>query len=182
MTELPPATESQARAYANGQPSCSEIITSRLRVTQTLTPEALVNGGLRLGISGPRRTAQFGEECPEPFGEARSGGQPVPCQKQIGVGTAERIPCVGEQVKGQPRVEFRVVDLPAHQSAILIVLYEVVVGVGWKSQRAQAQGIQHWHAQQAQFGPGGFEMPYVEVDQVMADEATTVPGKVIKLR
>ena len=105
----------------------------------------------------------------------------MPGDKQVRVGFGKRLSLVGKQVERLPRIEFRIVALPSHQATILIVLDELVVGIGGKRQGAQAQGVQRRHPQQAQLRCGSFEAPQVEIDQVVADEAIAGFGEIIEL-
>ena len=105
----------------------------------------------------------------------------MPGKKQVRVDSSKRLPLIGKKVKRLTRVEFRIVDLSSDQAAVLIVLDQLVVGVGRKRQGAQTQSVQHRHAEHAHVRCSSFEVPYVEVNQVVADETVAGLGEFIKL-
>ena len=76
---------------------------------------------------------------------------------------------VAEDLQGEADVELRIVDAPALELAVVVVLGQVVIGVARKGQGAELQGIDRWQLQQAQVGLGGFEVGQVEGNEVMAE-------------
>ena len=105
----------------------------------------------------------------------------MPGNEQIGVRVPQCILLVRKQFQRQPRVQFRIVDLPAHERAILIVLDEAMIGIRRKRQGTQAQGVQHRHAEQLHPRRRCPEMFQIKLDQIVAGEAIATRRKVVDL-
>ena len=52
---------------------------------------------------------------------------------------------IAEYVQRQPGIEFRIVQPPAFQLSVLIMLYQVVIGIARKSERVEAQRVHRDH-------------------------------------
>ena len=61
-------------------------------------------------------------------------GQPMPCFKQATRHIAQRGLLIVENFQRKPSVEFRVVQSPAFELSILIVLDEAVIGIAGKGE------------------------------------------------
>ena len=88
---------------------------------------------------------------------------------------------IAKHIKSQAGVQLRVVQPPALELAILIVLYQVVIGVARKGQRIEPQGIHHGQPEQAQIRLGRSQMRCVERHQVMAEQKGGALGEGIQL-
>ena len=124
----------------------------------------LVDGGVGLGVAGPFGFAEAGEKQVATAWLAARGRQPVPGGEQLRVGFGQGPLLVAKYVQDQAGVEFRVVDLPALQPTVLVVLDQVVVGVARKGQGTELQGVDRRKVQQAQVGLGRLEVGQVESD------------------
>ena len=64
------------------------------------------------------------------------GGQQVPGGQEIGVRLRQSPTLVAEDLQGEAGVELRILDAPAFEPAVLLVLDQVVLGIARKGQGA----------------------------------------------
>ena len=81
---------------------------------------------------------------------------------------------VGQHLKHQSRVKFRVVHMPRLQPSVLIMLHQMVVGVARKGQGVQPQCVDRGRAQGSQTRPIGHQMRQIVAQDVMADQMPCV--------
>ena len=147
MTELPPDTDSQARAYANSQPRWAAFAMTIRACSRQAAPArreridecASASDGLGEHLREEKKMSK-----PSPP-SARS--QPMPGGEQVRRGIPESPPLVGENLDGQPGVQLGVVDAPTPELAVLIVLDQVVVGVSGEGQGIEPKCIDRRHLQ-----------------------------------
>ena len=105
------------------------------------------NGGLGVGFAGTGHPSNRSKEGVEPGvtgiapPSAGQCGQPVPGDESVRTRTVQRLSLVVKQLECKARVKFRVIALPPHQTAVLVVLDQVMVGMGGKGQWTQAQCV-----------------------------------------
>ena len=86
-----------------------------------------MDGSVGLGVCWSEGVAQAGEEEVTAGCLVVRGGQPVPGGQEFRVRLRQGSALVAEDLQGEAGVELRVVDAPALEQAVLIVLDEVVV-------------------------------------------------------
>ena len=94
----------------------------------------------------------------------------MPGRQQFRRGLRQSSQLVDESFDGQLTVQKRVVALPAHQTTILVVLHQMVVGVAGEGQGVEAQGIHNRQFQDAQVRVEGLQMGDVEGNDVVAQQ------------
>ena len=139
-------------------------------------------GGLRFGVRRAARAAEFRKESVHGavLAVGHGGHQPVPRRQEIGLGFLECAALVPEDLQRQSRVQLRIVQLPAPQRAVLVVLYEVVIGVAGKGERAEAEGVHRRQFEQPQIGLLRPQVGQVESDQVVAEDEGGAVGEIIE--
>ena len=89
-------------------------------------------------------------------------------------------PLVFEQLQRNTGVQLGVIDLAAPESAVLVMLDQVVVRITRKGQGAEAEGIHLRKLQQLQAGHGGLEMGDVEGDEIVTQQNVRPLCKVVQ--
>ena len=137
-----------------------------------------------LGLHGPGRTTKRREEIVEGAVHAiRLGrGQPVPGRQQGWLGFAQRLPLLAEDRQREAGVQFRVIDPPAHEAAVLIVLDQAVIGIAREGERAEPQRVHRRQGEQPQVGLRRLEVGQVEGNQVVAEEEGDAVGERVEPR
>ena len=87
---------------------------------------------------------------------------------------------IAEHLQRQAGVQLRIVQLPAPERAVLVVLYEMVIGIAGKGERAEAQGVDRGQPEQPQIGFRRPQVGQVEGDQVMAENEGGAVREIIK--
>ena len=93
-----------------------------------------------LGVGRPRRSAQTFEEQVE-SGVGRPAGEPVPGCQQVWGRFEQFFLLVRECLQGEPRVQFRIVQAPALELSVLIVLDQMVIRVAREGERVEPQRV-----------------------------------------
>ena len=97
------------------------------------------DGRARFRVRRAARTAEIREQDVQ--GTVRVLGlrrdEPVPRRHKAGLGFPERFALVVEDLQRQTGVQLRVVQLPAPEPAVLVVLHEMVIGVAGEGQRTE---------------------------------------------
>ena len=147
ITELPPDTDSQARAYASLptelgasdmtiRASCrQEAPSRRARIDEF----ASVSDGLGEHLMDEKKISN-----PSPPSAVVSQCQAV--SRSVGA-SLRALHWLARTLQSQPCVQFGVVDAAAPELAVLIVLDQVVIGVSWEGQGVEPQGIDRRHSQ-----------------------------------
>ena len=138
----------------------------------------------RLGIRRAAQAANLGEKIVEGAARAlRLGrGQPVPRRQQVRRGFPQRLPLVAEDIQRETGVEFRIVYSPALESAVLVVLDQVMIGIAGKGEGAEPQRIQRREFQQPQVRLRRGQMGQVEGNQVVAQNERRPVGEIVQRR
>jgi hypothetical protein len=132
-----------------------------------------VDRGQCVGRLRARLLAHGGEERVGASGDAVLRGQPVPGRHQVGCGSrrgGQRLMLVLEQAQRALGVELRIVQLPAGERGVLIVLHQVVVRVARKGERTEPQRVDVGQLQQLERRIDGSQVRAVEGDQVVAEQ------------
>ena len=67
--------------------------------------------------------------------------EPVPGRQKVGVSFPQGAALVPEHFQRQPGVQLGIVQLAAPDSAVLIMLHEMVMGIAGKGERAETEGV-----------------------------------------
>lgn len=127
---------------------------------------------LRFFCTRPIVLAQFTEEPIKRRVAVRSvrRAEKVPGTQQIGVCVPKSRALVLKETERNSRIEHRVVPLRAKEPGILIVLDEMVIGVGGEGEWVQTQRVDDRQAQQRQVRAGCFDGAKVVLDDVVAQQ------------
>ena len=143
-----------------------------------------VNRLARVRIGWPQRTAQAGEEGVEAGSISFLGGEPVPGGNQIRCFPGDALQCaplVAEKVQRETGIELGIVQAPAFELSVLVVLHQVVIGVSGKSERIESQRVHRRHAQKPEVGLHRLELRKIEGDKVVPEQKGRSLGKRIQL-
>ena len=106
----------------------------------------------------------------------------MPGRQQIGLGFSQRLPLLAEDLQREAGVQLRVVDPPAHEPAVLIVLDQAVVGIAREGERAETQRVHRRQGEQPQVGLRRLEVGQVEGNQVVAEKEGDAFGERVEPR
>ncbi len=106
--------------------------------------------------------------------------EPVPGGKQIRRRPREGLELVPEELQSQTGVKLGIVHLAASETAVLVVLDKVVIGVAGKGERAQTQGVHHRQLQQVEVRLRRLQMGQIEGDQVVPQHEGRALGEVVQ--
>ena len=145
--------------------------------------QAPVDRRQSLLVRGTGRLADFPEEFVESAVSTLGLGraQPVPGREQIRRNLFQRSPLVAENLQRKSGIQFRIVDASSLEPAVLIVLDEVVIGMAWKGEWAEAQRIHRRQPQQTQLRLRGSQVGQVEGDQVVPQNEGRLIGELVEL-
>ena len=148
------------------------------------TDQPCANRPARLRVGRPQRPAYAGEEGVEARTVPLRRGEPVPGGDQIRRflrDMRQRTPLVVEELDSESGVELRIVQAPAFEPAVLIVIDQVVIGIAGKRQGVQPQRIHRRDAQELQIGLRGGQMGKIEENQVVAQQEGRSLGQRVQL-
>ena len=109
--------------------------------------------------------------------------QPMPGEQQVWRGVIERLEgvvLIAKDLQGQPGVQFRIVQPPAFELSVLVVLDQVMIRIAGKSQGVETQGIHRRQSEQAQIGFGRGKMRDIEGEQVVTQQESRAFGKIVE--
>ena len=82
--------------------------------------------------------------------------------------TCQGTPLVMEEIQREPGIELRIVQTPALELPILVVLHQVVIRIAGKGERIEPQRIHRRHAQEPKVGFRRLDLWEIEGDQVVS--------------
>ena len=124
--------------------SCHELMRVRLAAVGS-QPGA--NRGTRLVRRRPSRAPQRCEDAVK-SGAIVQRGEPMPGGQEVGRCLLQGLELIVEDLQGEPGIQFRVVDAPALELSVLIVLHQVVIRVAGESQGVESERIYRWPPQE----------------------------------
>ena len=143
--------------------------------------EPVSNRSIGIDVGGPGCSSYDRKKSIKADPGIVRAGQPVPGGQQIGGRLPQRFLLVAENVQAEAGVQFRVVDAPAFELSVLIVLDQMVIGMAGESQGIEPQGIHRRQAQQSQVGFRRAQMGQVECDQIMAQQVICALGECVQV-
>ena len=97
------------------------------------------------------------------------------------VNVMQDTPLVMEEIQRKPGIELGVVQAPALELAVLVVLDQVVIGVAGKRQRIEPQRIDRRQLQQPKIGLRRCQMRKIKSNQVMTEQKGRALGESVQL-
>jgi hypothetical protein len=93
---------------------------------------------------------------------------------------AERLVLVGKERSGLAGVQFWIIATRVLETAILIVLHQVVIRIARKRERTETERVDPRQSQQSKIGVRGCKMLGIELDDVVTDKEIGALGKFIQ--
>ena len=105
----------------------------------------------------------------------------MPCHEQVRVAAGECLPFAVEQDEGIPCILGWIVALAPNEVGVVVVLDQVVVGVGREGQRTEPKRVHHWQFEQAQVWRHRPQVGNVELDEIVAEQAVGASSELVEL-
>ena len=104
----------------------------------------------------------------------------MPREQQVAIGPAECGLLIRKEFERRLGVQPGIVSLSPNQPSVLVVLDEVVVGIGRKRQGTESQRVEHRQPQECELRSYRREVGDVEVEDVVPDQAIRVPREAVE--